>query len=196
MPGKGKPVAVPNLPPAPIFSAFFLAVGTGVGFLLNSIGFEGLLAGLVKEGSAGAWFGLMACALLVVNNWLGFITVKARNQYGVGHPLVYPNKEDLYNGKGGPDADRVSFICAVRGHENFHEGMAVFPLCLVALAFFANQPMTAAAFGLASAIGRVMYSYGYATGYPAARIPGFLLHAVPYQTSSGLLLLYFINNAL
>eukprot|EP00997_Jenningsia_sp_PLL12_P006192 NODE_2737_length_873_cov_81.639563_g2258_i0.p2 GENE.NODE_2737_length_873_cov_81.639563_g2258_i0~~NODE_2737_length_873_cov_81.639563_g2258_i0.p2 ORF type:complete len:100 (-),score=8.57 NODE_2737_length_873_cov_81.639563_g2258_i0:126-425(-) len=85
----------------------------------------------------------------------------------------------------GKSEARISFICAVRGHENFHESMSVFPLVMVVAAYSLKSPMLAAMCGFLFGTGRILYAIGYATGDGVHRFPGHLFGHIGFFGLSG-----------
>ncbi len=80
-----------------------------------------------------------------------------RSRYKIEYPKMVSEEYEDFN-------------CAQRVHHNTLEQL---PLFLAYLAFGGiGYPIWAASFGAAYLVGRILYSVGYWTGKPAARIPG------------------------
>jgi len=197
MPASGKVVQLKGGVPAWLFAIIVTGVSLGVGYALDKFSVNNYAVAIVGN-NLNAYICLAGVAFAFTNLILGGFVIDKRIQYGVGHPLVYPNADDLLANKKTDsqeekEKNRIRFICAVRGHENFHEFMS-FAQYLFAAGVFAspNKELVALA-ALVFAVARILYGIGYATGNVAGRIPGFVLSLLPLLATQGTLGWYFIK---
>lgn len=100
---------------------------------------------------------LVFVASIFMLQWLGFNVVKARKKHDVQYPLMYSDKDNMFN-------------CIQRAHQNTLE---VYPLFLCTL-FIAGlfAPFIASIAGIIWIVSRVVYANGYYSGDPENRIKG------------------------
>lgn len=109
-----------------------------------------------------------------MTQWLAVKVAYARRQYGVTYPAMYAE---------GNSEEANMFNCIQRSHQNTLEYLP--NVLALQLAMGLRFPVTAAALGLAWAVGRVLYAQGYSTGDPAKRGPGSAIAGVVYLALIG-----------
>jgi glutathione S-transferase len=105
----------------------------------------------------------------LIERWMSVRVGLARREFGVSYPAMMAE---------GTDENAVKFNCIQRAHQNTLETLPLAVACqlLMGLAF----PITAAALGVAWAIGRIIYANGYSSGDPKKRIPGSAVAGIFY----------------
>ncbi|GBF93639.1 microsomal glutathione S-transferase [Raphidocelis subcapitata] len=92
-----------------------------------------------------------------------YMAFKARKQFDVKYPALYADATNCPN-----EANRKSFNCVQRGHQNSLETLPTF-LGLLAITGL-KHPVTASGLGCLYLVGRVCYFNGYSTGDPDKRV--------------------------
>ncbi|KIM29401.1 hypothetical protein M408DRAFT_22772 [Serendipita vermifera MAFF 305830] len=112
-----------------------------------------------------AFVAAAAVATGFLNFWQTTVVTKHRTLSGVQYPNCYASAEHAKE-------NRAAFLfnCAQRAHMNTLEHL---PNVLVSLVWAGvRYPVSSAALGATWIIGRILYTQGYVTGEPRARLRG------------------------
>jgi len=170
-----------------LYATVNVAIALAEGFAFQKYNVEGHLEKCIccpQLKDPSVQLGIIVMASFFLNNFLGGLTVAGRRRYGVKHPIVYPNVADV---KSKTEADRLSFIRIVRGHENYLE--YAFQFLFVALfswIAFGNHS-TVFVLTLAFLGFRVIYAFGYSI-HDKLRGPGYLLSHLAFLALHGIII--------
>eukprot|EP01013_Petalomonas_cantuscygni_P002599 TRINITY_DN12697_c0_g1_i1.p1 TRINITY_DN12697_c0_g1~~TRINITY_DN12697_c0_g1_i1.p1 ORF type:complete len:202 (-),score=19.87 TRINITY_DN12697_c0_g1_i1:129-704(-) len=178
--GEAVPVRIPGARYKLVAAHVLAALLFGLPWFLLDM--DSKLSSLIPANKVPTALAAAAVTVWFTNSILSALVIEARTRHHVGHPLVYPSREDVKDEK-----SRISFICAVRAHENFLEFLPPFFVVVAALYLIGLQRSSAVFLG-SFAAARVIYGLGYASGDPKRRLLGFVLSFIPMTAGVGTLI--------
>ena len=196
-----KTADAPEMPPS-FAGALVPMILTGLfAWLAHFFGLRDFVESLMGDPDADGTEGraqMIACAslglLFFVDATLSVRVVNARRKHNVKLPFMYPSP---YNGE--EVKDPIGYMKVVRAHENFLEGLpwlltGHLILQLSPVGSPLHSPALAALGTSLSAIGRVIYAYGYASEEnPDKRLLGLLLYRIGLGLVFGVVLSHGVN---
>lgn len=198
-PTEKKPLLLKGLPSKAIMIFAPTLVGSVLALPLVYFNIDGILAsgitkllpGFINASKLPAAMPLLSfTGLSFLLSYLSVLSVSARTDHKVPHPIQHPSDGDV------SVEDRHMFLCKVRPFQNYLETAPESMASLALVSYALHKPFLAAALTSILIGGRVLYAKGYASGYPHKRELGFFLSFLPVVLFRGVIISHTVLSLL